>query len=794
MLLNYLKIAFRNLVKQKGYAFINTVGLAVGMGICLFLVLITQYAFTFNHSHENSDRIYRLADRINQDNGNVLDVAITPSPWGEAMAETYEEIEAVVRFNGIGAPVKYGENAFYQGISYTDAAIFDVFTYNFKYGSPEGALERPNTIVLSHWMADRYFDDTNPVGEILLVDEVPYEVTGVLSEPTDHYSFYFNSLASWSSLDEEKYAGLNDWRSHNLFTYFLLKEGTNIDVLESRFPDFIAQNVGEEYAARYEPFLQSLEDIYLRSNLVAEHGDTLEISYIYIFGSLGLMILIIAIINFVNLAIAQGMKRAREVGIRKVMGAVKGQLIFQFLAEAFILTFAAVFLAIGLAEIGLPWFNSLTQWEVEANYLTNYQYIASILGIVLFVGLLAGGYPSFVLSKFTPSTVLKGESAPNSGNSRLKTALVVTQFTVAIFMIISTMAVDKQIDYLKTKDLGFDQNDLLVTSIPSDISPDDFDFLRDELFKTVGVEEVSFMANLPGFGSGTRTSYFEGGKTPEDGKLVNSIFVDEYYTQQFKLNIGEGRNFSSEYASDSVSTVIINETAVREFGFSEPVGMTLQQQLPGEEPDYYTVIGVVDDYHYSTLHESIGPLVIRYVPSTFDDLTIRFNTGDLEGTLEQVNATLKNYNAGIPVWNFFLEDDLADTYETEEIIGTMLSYFTYLTIFIACLGLLGLVSFTIVNKKKEIGIRKVLGASVQSLVQNISYRFVRLVIVGFLIGAPLAYVLIQQWLNSFAYSEAPGVITFVVSGSAIIGVTLLTIGYQTIRAAMANPVESLKNE
>jgi putative ABC transport system permease protein len=240
--------------------------------------------------------------------------------------------------------------------------------------------------------------------------------------------------------------------------------------------------------------------------------------------------------------------------------------------------------------------------------------------------------------------------------------------------------------------------------------------------------------------------------------------------------------------------VILNETAAKEFGFTDPVGKTIQQQFPGEEPSYYDVIGVVEDYHYSTLHESIGPLVVRYVPSTFDELTIRLNTADLETTLDQLMNTLKGFNDGIPLWYYFLEDDLADTYETEEIIGAMLTYFTYLTIFIACLGLLGLVSFTIVNKKKEIGIRKVLGASVQSIVQNISYQFVRLVIVGFLIGAPLAYVLIQQWLNSFAYSEAPGFITFMVSGSVIIGVTLITIGYQTIRAAMANPVESLKSE
>jgi len=794
MFRNYLKIAFRNLVKQKGYAFINTAGLSVGMGICLFLVLITQYALNYDKVHENSDRIYRLADVIKQENGQILDVAITPSPWGQAMADNYEEIEASVRFMGRGAAVRYGETAMRQGVTYVDAPIFEVFTYPFKFGNPDGALDRPNTIVLTEEMSDRFFDEQNPVGEILLLDDVPYEITGVLEKRNPHYSWYFNSLASFSSVDEQMYEQLNNWTSHNLYTYLLLQEGTDIDALEAKFGEFISTNVGENFATRYFPHLQNLESIFLSSNLFAEHGETLEVTYIYIFGALGLLILFIACINFVNLATAQGLKRAKEVGVRKVMGAFKGQLIFQFLAEAFILATAGVLISLVFVELALPWFYSLTEWEVSANYLSNYFYIFAVIFTVVLVGFLAGGYPAFVLSSFTPSAVLKGDNAPKSGNSILKTSLVVTQFTVAIFMIISTLAVSDQIEYLKTKDLGFNQQDVFVTGIPSDIGVNDHQMLRSELFRIPGVQEVSMASNIPGGSGGSRMNYYPEGESPESGQIMNTYFVDEYFITQFDLTLLSGRDFSSEFASDTSQSVLINQAAARALGFDNPVGKTLHRQFMDIENESFTIIGLVEDFHFDDLRQSINPLIIRNNPSNLGNLTIRLQTTDVEGTIDQLQETLSSLNNGLPVWYYFLEDDLVDEYDTEEVISEMLTYFTYLTIFIACLGLLGLVSFTIINKQKEIGIRKVLGASVQSIVQNISFQFVKLVIIGFLIGAPLAYVLIQQWLNSFAYSEAPGLLTFLIAGCSIVGITLITIGYQTIRAALANPVESLKSE
>ncbi|MEQ9309113.1 MAG: ABC transporter permease [Balneolaceae bacterium] len=794
MLKNYLKIAFRNLVKQKGYTFINTIGLAIGMGVCLFLVLLTQYAFTFDQYHENSEQIYRLADKIIQNNGDILDVAISPSPWGQALVGDYPEIKESVRFMGRGAAIQYEDKILRQGVTYVDESIFRVFTYPFKYGNPEGALARPNSIVLSEEMSIRYFADENPVGKILLLDKVPFEITGVLQKLNPQSTFFFNSLASFSTLNQESYSSINNWRSHNLYTYLLLEEGTNIAQLESKFPEFIEKNVGEEYVGRYTPHLQNISELLLYSNLFAEHGETLDVSYIYIFSAIGLLILIIACINFVNLATAQGLKRAKEVGVRKVMGAYKRQLIFQFLAEAFLIAFLAVLIGLVFVEFALPWFNNLAEWSVTADYSSNPTYIISIIGFVILVGLFAGGYPAFILSSFKPVKVLKGENTGLKGKSFLKTGLVITQFTVAIFMIISTGAVDRQLDYLKNKDLGFNKNDVLITGIPSGVSKANLDLVKDELFRIPGVSEVSFSSNIPGNQSGSRSQFYPEGELAENGILANYYSIDDSFITQFGLTLLEGRDFSSELSSDSSSSLIINEAAVQKFGWENPIGKTISVKSQETETQLLTVVGVVKDFHFETLQSSIKPLVILNDYDELGQTSIRISSENTSAVVEQITETLKSLNGGIPLGSYYLEEDIATDYITEEVIGEMLKYFTYLTIFIACLGLLGLVSFTVINRRKEIGIRKVLGASVFSIVQSISFQFLKLVLIGFIVGAPLAYFLVTQWLNSFAYSTPPSAMVFIGSGIVTILIALLTIGYQAVKAALANPVDSLKNE
>ncbi|MEP1307484.1 MAG: ABC transporter permease [Balneola sp.] len=794
MLKNYLKIALRNLSKQKGYTFINTAGLAIGMGICLFLVLLTQYAVNMDKHHENSDRIYLLADAITQQNGNVLDVGISPSPWGNQLKQEYPEIEESVRLLDNSGNVRYGEKILRQGITYVDEGIFNVFTYSFKYGSSEGALSRPNTIVLTEDMSIRYFANENPVGKTLLVNDEAFEVTGVLAKKHPQSSFYYNALASFKSLDENDYPAMNDWRSHNLYTYLLLQEGANIENLQVSFSDFIAKNVGEEYVDRYRPFLANFEDLYLYSNLYGERWDSLDVSYLYIFSAIGLLILFIACINFINLATAQGMKRAREIGVRKVLGAYKKQLVFQFIAEALILSVLAVIIGVVFVELALPWFNDIAEWSVTTNYLSNPFYLFSIAAIVLLVGTLAGAYPAFFMSAFRPVKVLKGDQASESGKSWLKTTLVVTQFSVAIFLIISSASVENQLSFIKDKDLGFEQSDMYISSIPGISTKQSMETLRGVLFKIPGVSEVSFSSNIPGEESGSRTQLYPEGDLQEGGVLINNYSVDPYFLTQFEIDLVQGRDFSIDLASDSISSIIINEAAVRKFGWEEPIGRTINQRFEGKDPKDYVVVGVVKDFHFETLHTSIQPLILFSDPSRYFDLSIKLRNADLEPLTAQIGEVLKTFNNGIPTWHYFLEDDLADEYTTENVIAEMLRYFTFLTLFIACLGLLGLVSFTVINRKKEIGIRKVLGASIIGLVQALSFNFIKLVFIGFLIGAPLAYFLISEWLKSFAYSVAPGIPIFV--GAAIITmlIAFLTIGYQTVKAALANPIESLKNE
>ena len=794
MFKNYFKIAFRNVAKQKGYALINTLGLAIGMGVCLFLVLLTQYAFTYDQYHENSERIYRVADEIKQQNGSILDVAISPSPWGKALEADYPEIEESTRFLYRGAAVQYEDKILRQGITYVDEGIFNIFSYPFKFGTPEGALSQPNNIVLTEEMSVRFFGEDNPVGKTLLLNKEPFLVTGVLNKLHPQSSFTFNSLVPFSGLTEEAYSSLNNWRSHNLYTYVLLKEGTNVSALESKLPEFIEKHVGEEYKDRYVPHLQNIEDLLLNSNLYAEHGETLEVAYVYIFIAIALLILIIACINFVNLSTAQGLKRSKEVGVRKVMGAFKNQLIFQFLAEALLLAIFGVFISLVFVELALPWFNSISTWSVEAHYISNPLYIVSIVLIVALVGVLAGGYPAFVLSAFKPASVLKGENSGVKSKSWLKTTLVVSQFTIAIFMIVSTAAVDKQLSFLKNKDLGFNKSDVIVTSIPSEVSANELDMVREELFRIPGISEVSFSSNIPGEESGSRIQFHPEGAFSEDGLLLNTYFIDNHFISQFDLKLLQGRDFSQESGPDASENVIINKSAADKFGWDNPIGKTITNKPVEGDPQTFTVIGIVDDFHFETLHSTIQPLLMRYDPNQFYDLSIRSSSTDLSSMTGQISEALKAFNEGIPVGYYFLEDDIADEYSTEEVIGEMLRYFAYLTIFIACLGLLGLVSFTVINRKKEIGIRKVLGASVASIVQSISTEFLKLVVIGFLIGAPLAFFLVQQWLNSFAYSTSPGALIFVGSGIAIVTISLLTIGFQAIKAALANPVESLKNE
>lgn len=794
MLKNYFKIALRNLTKQKAYTVINVAGLGIGMGICLFLLLLDQYAYNFDTHHENSQRIYRLADRVKTTSGSVVDAAITPAPWGEAITSDIPEVEAFVRFSEQVRSVGLGEKVFRYGVDYVDKSVLDVFSYPLKYGDKETAMANPRSVVLSDFVAETYFGRRNPVGEILMIDEVPHEVTGVMKKLPDQSSLRFNMFIPYSALMQEASQDLtNYWDSHNLYTYLLVKEDADIELLEAKLQGFIEKQFGKEGLEKYQPFLQNLEDIYLHSSLFAEHGDTLDVAYVYIFTAIAVLILLIACINFINLATAKSVERAKEVGMRKALGADKRQLVFQFLSEAFLLATLATGIALALVELALPWFNDLAGWNVQANYLQNMFYMGSIGGLILTVSLLAGGYPAFYLSAFKPAPVLKGNQTAGRSRSWLRTGLVVTQFSVAIFLIIGSWVADNQLEFLRNKDLGFQTKSILVTSLPAEMDQRTGRTIQAELENRSEVNSSSLTVNVPGEDSGSIRSFKPEGEFEEEGLLVNYYRVDENFLNLFGIELLKGRNFSAELASDSSRAYLINEAAARKFGWKDPIGKTIAVGKD-EELQVSTVVGVVKDFHFENLHNTIRPLILQYRPSDFNKIVLNLNTTDLSTAAQEITAFLKPYNEGFPVGYYFLEDDIADEYTTEEVIGEMLRYFTYLTIFIACMGLLGLASYTIVQRRKEIGIRKVLGASTYGIIVDLSKEFLKLTVLGFVIAVPMAYLLLTQWLNRFAYSTEISIYIFIGAGLVAISVAMLTISYNTIRAANMNPAESLKNE
>jgi len=793
MIKNFFKTAIRNLTKRKGYAFINMLGLAMGMGVCLFLVLLNQYAFQVDGYHENGERIYRLADKVKTQSGSVVDAAITPAPWGEAIAQNYPGVEEYVRFSTRSEVVQKDEKIFRYGVTHTDSSVFRVFTYPLKWGDPETALKRPNSVVLSEHISEVYFGTSNPVGETLILDDISYEVTGVLQKIPDKSSIFFDLLVPYSSQTEAEYPELNNLTSHNQHTYFLLRNGTDPKQVEAGLQDFIVSQFGEEGLERYQPYLQPYESMYLHSDLFAEHGETLDITYVYIFSAIAFLILLIACVNFVNMATARGLERSREVGVRKVIGAGKQQLVVQFLAEALLLSGISVFLSLMLVELALPWFNNLTEWTVEVEYLTNHLYQASVIAVVLVVGLLAGAYPAFFLSSFQPARVLKGDRSSGMSRSMLRRVLVVVQFGVAIFLIIGTRVVDNQLEFLANKELGFETNNIMVTSMTGELRSKDPKTVRNILAAENVISEIAMSSNIPGDASGSKMRIRPEGQFESDEILVSYYSVDEHFLNLFDIELRQGRNFNPEFASDSLEAFLINEAAAREFGWENPVGKTIE--TGSDEPRKASVvIGVTEDFHFESLHNRIRPLLLQYHPDDFGAIAIKLQTSDISAEAKQIAEFLRQFNAGLPVGYWFLDSDIAQMYNFEEIIGEMLRYFTYLTLFIACMGLLGLASYTINQRKKEIGIRKVMGASVSSILKTLGNDFVRLVILGFLIAAPLAYFLLNWWLQSFAYRTEIGVLTFIAAGLLTVILTVVTIGFHSWRAAVSNPVDSLRSE
>ncbi len=799
MLKNYLKIALRNLLRHKGYSFINVAGLAVGITCCLLILLFVQDELSYDRYHEKAGRIYRLVVE-NEAEGRVFQNALSSAPMVPALLRDYPEIESAARFYPVDASVmvSYGERRFYEErFFYADAAAFEIFTFPFIKGDPKTALNAPNTIVLTEEMAHKFFGDEDPLGKIIKVDlQRDYLVTGVIKNIPNNSHLRFDFLASFQSLESILGEALQSWTYNPFFSYLLLRRDYPARELDGKIASLFEKNIAEQLQSlgwRLQPYLQPLTDIHLHplGNELYAQGD---IRYIYIFSAIALFILVIACINFMNLATARSEMRSREVGMRKILGSQQRQLVAQFIGESVLMALIATLIAVVLIELILPSFNAIANRELAIDYSNNPLLLVGLFALTLFVGVLAGSYPAFFLSAIKPLEVFKSRTATGWRGFLSRQALVVFQFGISIILMIGTVVVYNQLDYLRKKKLGYNQEQVVVVPIKDAGLLEQRQTFKHALLQSPSVSRVTFTSRYPGIGTWGTVA-----RRPDRPEVqvtdMKVLLTDFDYIETLNIALLAGRSFSAEMDAITGATraVILNETAARALGWSAPaeaVGQTINAL--GNRSG--TIIGVVKDFHFQTLHMGMQPLMMVPAPDGYGYAMLRIAAHDIGGTLEHVKNA---WTVFAPQWPFeylFLDDNFGKQYEAEQRLGKIFGAFGGIAIFIACLGLFGLASFTAGRRTREIGIRKVLGATASGIVKLLSREFVKLVLVANVIAWPVAYFAMNKWLQSFAYRIDIGWWIFALAGGLALLIALLTVSMQAIKAALANPVEALRYE
>lgn len=798
MLKNYMKIAFVNLKKHKAFSFINIIGLAIGIACC---ILITTYVFhelSYDRYHEKADRIFRLRSDL-KISGDHLKIPKSSFPMGEYLVENYPEVLNMVRFRGpMRLPVRDRENLYYlDRFFFADNSVFEIFDFPLVKGNPQTALKAASTCVITEDTAKKYFGSEDPIGKVLNVNSNwDLTVTGVVKNIPQNSHFGFDMLCSLETYAQENTRDMQQWLSLNNYTYILLQEGYDYKLLEQKFPEMIEKNVGRilKYVkGEYLLTLQPLARIHLHSNLMQEIAGNGSIVYIYIFSVIAIFILAIACINFMNLSTARSSNRAREVGLRKVLGANRKKIIGQFLAESIFTSLISLVMALFLFELALPLFRSLSGVELSINYTANPWLIPSLIGLAVFVGLIAGSYPAFFLSSFQPVRVLKGLFKSGTGNSRFRSMLVIVQFAISVALIIGTIIVFNQLNYMKNKRLGFRKEQVVVIPISDESTLDSLRPIREEISRHNGILSIAASSHVPG-----QTTYYNPfipeGFSLDEMKYMGRLYIDHEFIPTMGIEMAAGRNFSPDLQTDHEHSCIINEAAVKKFGWDNPVGKTIRELIQSGKMVEKTVIGVVRDFHFESLHKQIAPLFIGYTSHAINSLSVRIKSEDIPKTIAFLKDKIEQFDPDRPFEYAFLDESFDAQYRAEEKLGRIFSYFSILAIFIACLGLFGLASFTTERRTKEIGIRKVLGATVLGIVVLLSKEFTKWVLIANAIAWPIAYYSLNKWLQSFAYRTHITVLTFIFAAGISFMIALLTVIYQALRAATANPVKSLRYE
>ncbi|HWV33365.1 MAG TPA: ABC transporter permease [Dyadobacter sp.] len=805
MLKNYLKIAFRNLLNNKGYTAINVFGLGLGLATCLLIVLYVSDELSFDKHHRSADRLFRVAMEARNEKW-----AGTPGPLAAGLQSDFPEVKSVARvlkFSGMDRMLLENRNGgqitrFYENNGYyADSTLFDVLTYDFKYGNAREALSRPNTLILSEQVAEKLFGSVDPVGKVIRVGltfgDFDYTVTGVYrNNKKSHIDARFflsmqnGDMGGWV-------ASQNNWAINNIFhTYVKLREGTDPAAFESKLTPFLNRHGAADLKAlgiSKELFIQPVTDIYLKSNIGNEIAPNGSMTYLYIFGSIAVFLLLIACINFMNLSTARSEKRAKEVGVRKVLGAVRNALVYQFLGESMMLAALALAIAVLVVQLLLPYFNDLTGKNLDM--FVHPAFLYWMTGITLFTGLVAGLYPAFYLSSFRPVSVLKGRLVNIASAALLRKGLVVFQFTVSIILILGAIVIGQQLSFLQNQNLGFDKEQKLVVPFRNEKATANFNAFREEVLRIPGVETATSGSVYPGIENIEDLLFYAENKTVHDAVDIHFATVGDDYVETLGLKMAAGRSFTKAFSGDS-SSIILNETAVRELGYDvgSVIGKNVFFELAGQRRSLQ-VVGVVKDFNFRSLHEGIKPYALTTsITDKYQYFIANVKTKDYAGVAASLGAVWKKLNPDIPFTYSFLDQDFQKNYEKERRTGSIVLYFTCIAVIIACLGLFGLAAFSAERRTKEIGVRKVLGASVGSIVSMLSGEFLSLVCIALVIATPVAWWGMREWLQGFAYQVGIQWWIFPVTGLFAILVALLTVGFQSVKAALMDPVKSLKRE
>jgi len=806
MLKNYLKVTFRNFANQKYYSIINTIGLALGIAACILILLFVQNEVSYEQGFKKNKQIYRLIQDFPMGNNHISKTATVPFPTKNTMLTDFPAITSATHIYrpsswGNASLIKHNDDEYFEDkFMFAENSFFEIFDLTFIKGNPSTALKGANELLINASTAKKYFGEEDPIGKTLNLNNFrDLEVVAVVEDLPSTTHLEFDMIASFETFktffaNNPTFFDTN-WVWVAGWLYFTVESEEEAQKIAAVLPEFVKKHYPEALAEKGMALhLQKANDIHLTSDLELEFKTNGNINHVYLFSSIAVLILLIAIINFMNLATSRAAKRGKEVGLRKVMGANKEMLVAQFMGESILTTMLSLILAIVLIYLALPWFNNLTGKDIVIDLLNNSQLLFGILGLGLFVGLLSGSYPAIVMSAAEPVEVLKGKSSSSSSSNMLRRALVISQFVISICLIICIGIVDQQLRYINEKDIGFNQEQIMMADVNFNIRPQ-YEAFKNDLLSKPDVVSVSFFGgSVPGSAEVIENAFVPTGSPATDQQWFSTLFGGHDFEKIMDIEFIEGHSFQVGNSTDS-SGFIINEAAAKALGWgSDVVGRSMDQLNTnnGIVNRSGQIIGLVKDFHYQPLYNPIKPLVIRLTGG--GQLAIKLKTNDLQGSVTSIEEQWNNKFEGNPFRYSFMDENLNVLYSKEYKFSKTIQYFSMLAIFIACLGLLGLSSFATESRRKEIGIRKVNGASTLRLVALLTKDFSILILIAFALAAPIAYYFGDMWLNNFAYRSSIGVTIFIIAGVSALAMAIITVSYHTISAALINPVNSLSSD